>query len=98
MHGTYTFKSKLWLYDGFGGWHFVNLPVDMSAEIKEQFGPIKKRGWGSIPITATVGKTTWDTSIFPDKKGYYLLAIKAAVRKAENIGEDDEITVTIKIR
>lgn len=93
----YTFTSKLWLYDGFGGWYFVNLPTEMSKEIKERFEPVRK-GWKSIYVTATVGKTTWDTSIFPDKKGYYLLAIKAAVRKAENIHEDDVISVDLKIR
>jgi hypothetical protein len=71
------------------GWHFVTLPKKESDEIKKNFGA-KKRGWGSLRVTATIGKTTWKTSIFPDKKaGAYLLPLKAEVRKKEGIGEGD---------
>ena len=45
-----------------------------------------KRGWGSVRVKVTLGKTKWDTSIFPDKKsGTYLLPIKAEVRIKEHV-------------
>jgi hypothetical protein len=45
-----------------------------------------------------VGKTEWDTSIFPDKKsGVYLLPTKASVRKAEGIVDDEPVMFTITI-
>lgn len=97
-HNQYSFQSKVWRYREFGGWHFVNVPKEISFEIKERFGTTKRRGWGSIPITATLGKTTWDTSIFPSKQGEYLLALKQAVREKEAIQEDDLREIIIEIR
>lgn len=98
MNNTYYFTSRLWQYDGFGGWHFVNVPVKMSQEIKERFAPVKKRGWGSIYVTATIGNTSWNTSIFPFKDGFYLLAIKSQVRAKENILIDSNIPLKLTIR
>jgi hypothetical protein len=46
----------------------------------------------------TIGKTQWRTSLFPDKKtNSYLVAIKAAVRKGENIEAGETVTATIHI-
>ncbi len=57
------------------------LSKKQSAEITARFG-LMKRGWGSLPVIVAMGKTTWKTSIFPDKKaGAYLLPLKAEVRK-----------------
>ncbi len=47
-----------------------------------------------IRIKATIGKTSWTTSLFPTKDGPYLLAIKADVRHKENIAEGDTIKVS----
>ena len=45
------------------------------------------------------GKTTWKTSIFPDKKsGTYLLPLKADVRRREGIGAGDRITSSLEVR
>lgn len=39
-------------------------------------------------IEATIGGTTWRTSLFPSKQaGGWLLPLKAAVRKAEKLAE-----------
>lgn len=77
------------------GWRFLVLPQREGKEIKETHGGNAK-GWGSLPVSVTVGKTTWDTSIFPDKKaGTYLLPLKAGVRKKEGI--TDHTTVRFKL-
>ncbi len=96
MSKIFKIKSRVWLYPGIAGWHFVGIPRKESEKI-EGLQKLKK-GFGSVPVAATVGKTTWNTSIFPDKKsGTYLLPIKVEVRKKENIFSGDEITVTLKI-
>lgn len=93
----YAIKARVWLYPGLAGWHFISIPKKESTAIKIDFDT-KKRGWGSLPVQVTVGKTTWDTSIFPDKKsGVYLLPLKAAVRKKENIFNNEMIKLIIKI-
>ena len=94
----YKMRAKVWLYPGAGGWHFVTRPARDSAAIKKAFG-IAQRGWGSLPVIATVGKTSWKTSIFPDKKiGAYVLPLKADVRKKENIQLDRVIAFSVQIK
>lgn len=96
-YNQYKFKSSVWLYPGMTGWHFVTVLKDISEDIKHNFGD-RKRGWGSFLVVATIDKTSWKTSIFPDKKaGGYLLPLKAEVRKKEGIRADDEIMVTLEI-
>jgi hypothetical protein len=91
-------RAKVWLYPGAGGWHFVTLPRKQSAEIKARFSSIK-RGWGSLKVAATIGKTTWETSIFPDRQsGSYLLPVKADVRIKEGIGTGDIVSFTVAIK
>ena len=92
----YTVKTKVWRWKG-GPWHFAHLPARPAARIRALFGKTA-RGWGSIRVRLRVGKTQWDTSLFPDRKSKsYLFAIKAAVRKAEDIGAGDTITVKVHI-
>ncbi len=92
-------KAKVWLYSGGkAAWHFVTLPQKESDLIKELFAPVK-RGWGSVPVRVTIGETSWNTSIFPDKKaGAYLLPLKANVRKSEGVSEGDTIRFTVEMR
>lgn len=91
-----TFSAKVWVYPGMGGWHFVYLPKSEAARIAKL--QVQKVGFGFIPVSATIGTTTWKTTVFPSKKeGTYLLAIKAAVRKKEQIFEHDAVRVTVVI-
>lgn len=93
----YRFTARLWLYPGMAGWHFVTVPKEVSAKIKKKFGSTS-RGWGSIPVEATIGKTRWKTSIFPDRKaGAYLLPIKAEVRKKEDLAAKDTAGIRLSI-
>ncbi len=79
------------------GWHFVSVPKKQSDEIKKSFGT-PSRGWGSIPVTVITGKTSWKTSIFPDRQsGGYLLPLKAEIRKKEKIFSEDNVTFSIQI-
>ena len=88
----------MWLYPGMAGWHFVTVPKKQSAEIKKLFGGMA-RGWGSLPVLITIGKTSWKTSIFPDKKaGAYLLPLKADVRKKQGISSGDAVNFLLGIR
>ncbi len=94
----YTMTEKMWLYPGeTANWHFLTVPKKYGQEIKELYGK-NRRGFGSIRAEVTIGKTTWKTSIFPDKHaGTYILPVKAAVRKAEDIYADEKVKFTIKV-
>lgn len=93
----FTFRAKVWLYPGQSAWHFVSVPAKTSKQIKTLYAGLE-RGWGSFPVLATIGATSWKTSIFPDKKsGTYLLPLKAEVRKKENILEGKTVSITISV-
>jgi hypothetical protein len=95
---VYKLKSKVIVYPGEGGWRFLGLPLKTGREIKEKFGKHAK-GWGSLPVSVNLGTTSWDTSIFPDRKsGTYLLPLKALVRKKEDILDDDSVEFTLKLK
>ncbi len=94
----YKIKTKVWLYPKMAGWQFVTIPKTQSKIITKTYGDLK-RGWGSLPVLVTIGKTTWKTSIFPDKKaGAYLLPLKTLVRKKENIKLGETITLILEIK
>jgi len=89
--------GTVWRYPGAGSWHFVNLPKNHSERIKNA-KTIWRGTFGYIPVQAKIGKTTWKTALWPDKKsGTYLLVIKAAVRKKEKIVEGDRVRVAITL-
>lgn len=94
----FEFSAPVVPYPGMAAWRFVALPKMVSSEIKTGFGSMKK-GWGSIPVLVTVGKTTWETSIFPDKKSQsYLLPMKLDIRKEEGIMDGDMVALRVRIR
>ncbi len=68
---TVTFTAPCWLYSGKGAWYFVTLPAESAAEItyfSKTLNGGKRAGWGSVRVTVQVGKTIWQTSLFPDSK------------------------------
>jgi hypothetical protein len=93
----YKVKAKVWLYPGMAGWQFATIPKKESKIINQTYGALKK-GWGSLPVNVTIGKTKWKTSIFPDKKtSSYLLPLKAEVRKKENIKLGNTLVIILEI-
>ena len=94
-----VFDAELWRWDArrVDSWIFVSLPAEASKEFRDlAAGP--RRGFGSLRVRVTVGDSTWMTSIFPDgARGGYVLPIKRAVRKAEDLEVGDSATVSIEL-
>ncbi len=55
----------------------------------------RRSGWGSVKLEVTAGETTWLTSAFPSKDRGWIVPIKAAVRKAEGLIEDEPFTLRL---
>lgn len=91
----YKISVKLFKWQGKGAWFFVRIEKETAEIIKDNFG-MYAVGFGSLPVNATLGNSTWKTSIFPDK-GTYLLPIKSQIRKAENIKEGDTLNINLEI-
>lgn len=97
MTKTFKFIGRVQIYPVPAGWHFIPLPKENSEEINFFFAHAK-RGWGSLPVNVTIGKTTWKTSIFTDTKlDTFLLPLKAEIRKKEGLKEGDNIKISLEI-
>ncbi len=98
MINNFDLKAEVWLYPGKAAWHFITIPENEGELINELFSNLK-RGWGSLKVNVTIGATSWDTSIFPDKKSNsYLLPLKSEVRKKEKIEIGDVVNFILKIK
>jgi hypothetical protein len=89
------FTGKILFWKGPAPWLFVAMPAKESSDLKAISGFVTY-GWGVIPVQVRIGKTEWQTSLFP-KDGRYLVPIKASVRKAENLAEGDNVTVWLEV-
>ncbi len=98
-----THTGTLWRWTGGSGgsWHF--LTIDGAAGEALSGTALMRRmertlgGFGSLKVTATIGESTFKTSLFPSKELGWLLPVKASVRKAEGIGEGDEVVVVLEV-
>lgn len=97
MSKNFAFTGKVWKYEGPAGWYFVYVDEKVSEEIRQISSGVKKVGFGFIPVHATIGETSWKTTLFPTKEGPYLVAIKAGIRKKERVGEGDEVKISFNL-
>ena len=103
--GSWDITGKLWRWqskakDGTPSpvaWFFVTID-GLVAEAIRAASPGRTAAWGSVYVSVTIGATSWRTSLFPSKDvGGYLLPVKAAVRKAEQLTEGDVATVRLTV-
>lgn len=77
-------------------YYYLPVPDAESAEIRE-VAALASYGWGVIPVVARIGDREFETSLFP-KDGGYLLPLKGAVRRPQNITVGDEVAVAMSVR
>ncbi len=92
MANAYTVVGQVELFPQDGGWHFVRVPTRISGEL----GHLADRGL--VAVRATVGDTTWDTSLLPMGDGTTFIALNARVRKRNTLATGDSVTVTFTPR
>jgi hypothetical protein len=94
---AYSFDAEVWEHESQGHWHFLSVPPDVADDIEERFG-MRAGGFGSIRVEATIGATTWSTSLFPDaKRKTYVLPLKKPVRVAESLAAGASTGVSIVV-
>ena len=90
------FAGELWAWRGPAPYHFITVPEDGCAALRA-VAPMVSYGWGMIPVQVRIGRTVWETSLFP-KDGRYVVPIKDIVRKAEKLVEGDTPRLEMTIR
>ncbi|MCY1718306.1 DUF1905 domain-containing protein [Microbacterium sp. SL62] len=89
------FTGTIWYWRGPAPFHFVSVPAAEAAMIAE-VATVVTYGWGMIPASVTIGRTTVTTSLWP-KDGGYVVPVKKALQDAEGLGVDDEVELTLDI-
>ena len=89
------FTNEIIYWRGPAPFHFVEVPDEQSAAI-EAVASIVTYGWGVIPVTARIGHTDFQTSLFP-KGDLYFVPVKVAVRRAEQLELGDRVTVRLSL-
>ena len=82
-------------------WHFITIDgaagetLSATALMRRMEG--LSRGFGSLKVAATIGETTFKTSVFPSKETGWLLPIKASVRKAEQLTDGAVVELVLEV-
>lgn len=90
-----TFETTLVAWRGPAPHVFAPLPQDLAEELAGDV-VVLSYGWGCIRAEATIGDTTFSTSLMP-RNGGYLLPIKVAVQRGEQIGVGDRVSVRLRV-
>lgn len=89
------FTGEVIHWRGPSPFRFVAVP-DAEAAALRAASPLVSYGWGCIPVTVRLGRTTFTTSLFP-KDGGYLVPIKVAVQRAEAVDLGDVVRLTLLV-
>jgi len=90
-----SFRGEIWYWRGPAPFHFVTVPDAACAAI-EAASRLVTYGWGMIPVRAQIRDTRWTTSLWP-KDGAYILPVKTAVRRAEDLELGDVVGVRMTV-
>lgn len=89
---SYPVSGKVEIFPMENPWIYVRVPQKYTKMFKQ----FAERGL--VAITATLGSSTWKTSLLPMGDGSQFIAFKASVRKKEGVKVGDEISLEFRLR
>ena len=89
------FSGEILYWRGPAPYYFVSVPDDKCVDL-HAISKHVSYGWGVIPVEARIGRTMFETSLFP-KDGGYLVPVKDRVRNAEGLDAGETVTVRLKV-
>lgn len=90
-----TFSGEIFEWRGPAPYLFVTVPEDEAAVLREVQAGVTY-GWGMIPVRGRIGDTDFTTSLWP-KDGRFVVPIKVAVQRAEEVTEGDLVTILLTV-
>lgn len=84
-----NFKAKIEKVESKGGWHYVLIPINIYQELKSQ---VQR---STVPVVVRLGGSKWTTTIMSMGNQKWFVAIKAGIRRKENINKGDEVDINI---
>jgi hypothetical protein len=91
----WVFEGRVIEWRGPAPFFYVPMPPDDAEELKDFARSLIY--WGQVPVTATIGSSTFTTALFP-RDGTYLVPLKVVVRWAERIELGDVVQVTLRVK
>jgi hypothetical protein len=85
-----VFTATIEKTPGKGGWHYVCVPDNVRVELRDMSGKS-----GNVPVLVTIGKSTWSSTTMSMGEQRWFVAVKADIRKTENVSEGDTVSVRI---
>jgi hypothetical protein len=92
----FAFSGELWYWRGPAPYHFITVPPDAARAIHAVAAEVTY-GWGMIPVRVRIGESAWETALWP-KDGGYVLPVKDAFRKAEELALGETVAVRLAVR
>jgi hypothetical protein len=89
------FSGDIWYWRGPSPFHFVTVPEPHRTALAAVSREVTY-GWGMIPVQARIGATEFTTSLFP-KDGGYVVPVKVAVQRAEQLDVGDTVAVRLTL-
>ncbi len=89
---AFELKGTVEVFPQQGGWYFIRVPrkyTELTKDLADR---------GLVAITATVGKTSWITSLLPFGDGTQFIALSAKIRQAEEINLGNKISISFQLR
>ena len=87
-----TFTAKVEIFQREKGWNYVSVPIDLSKPFEH------RENRGLIAVSATIGSSTWPTSLLPMGDGTHFIALPAKIRSKENLSVGSETRVSFVTR
>lgn len=85
-----VFTATIEKTPGKGGWHYVHIPDNVRADLRDMSGKS-----GNVPVLVTIGKSTWSSTTMSMGEQRWFVAVKADIRKTENVSEGDMASIRI---
>jgi hypothetical protein len=97
-----TAPLRRWVGGNGGNWFLLTITGEPARAIAahalvRRLEEGRRRGFGSVKVTALVGESRWRTSVFPTREGDWVMLVKAAVRRAEDISEADMVELALEL-
>lgn len=75
--------------------YFLPISGELADHIRDS-ARLVSYGWGVVPVRASIGDISWQTSLIP-RQGNYLLPLKDDIRKSIDIKVGQSLTVELQI-
>lgn len=95
MDADIHFETEIIEWRGPAPFLFAPVPEHLVGDVRYA-ALTESYGWGVVPVVATIGTTLFATSLFP-RDGGYLLPVKVAVQKSEDVGLGDTIAIKLRV-